>query len=104
MTVQSKSEHDGSLVMTVMVPTLDRNNAVDFREAAAKAITPDVPRVIVDCALLDFFDSSGLGALIHTHNLLSDQQRPVRLTKVGPKMLTLLEMMQVHRIFDLEKA
>ena len=104
MTVQPEFEHDGSIKLTILVQTLDRSNAADLRETAARVITAATPRMEVDCSRLDFIDSSGLGALIHTHNLLAESQRPVRLTGVGPKMLALLEFMQVHRIFELEPA
>lgn len=104
MTVQSNSEPDGSIKLTVLVKTLDRSNAADFREEAGRAINADAPRVVVDCSRLDFADSSGIGALIHTNNLLSEAQRPVCLTGVGPKILTVLEVTQVHRLFDLEPA
>jgi anti-sigma B factor antagonist len=102
MTVESKTENDGTVVLTVTVQTLDRSNASSFREVAAQAITASTARVTVDCSRMEFIDSSGLGALIHTHNQLPEDRRPVRLTGVGTKMLTLLEFMQVHRIFELE--
>jgi anti-sigma B factor antagonist len=102
MIVQSGMENDGTVVLTVVVNSLDRMNAAEFRETAAQAIAASAGPVVVDCAQLEFIDSSGLGAFLHTHNLLPEARRPVRLIGVGMKVLTILELMQVHRIFDLE--
>lgn len=102
MIVQSKNESDGTLALSVTVDSLDRSNAPDFREATAPAIAASTGLVVVDCSLLEFIDSSGLGAILNIHNLLPEHRRPVRLTKVGTKVLASLELMQVHRIFDLE--
>ena len=95
-------ESDGTMVLSVAVNSLDRVNATEFRETAAQAIAASAGPVVVDCSRLEFIDSSGLGALLHTHNLLPEARRPVRLVGVGLKVLTILELMQVHRIFDLE--
>ncbi len=85
-----------------MVDTLDRVNVIGFREEASRAIATSDGRVEVDCSKLEFIDSSGLGAFLHTHNSLIEERRPVKLTGVGAKVLTILELMQVHRIFEIE--
>jgi anti-sigma B factor antagonist len=100
--VQSKQGNDGTTVLTVMVENLDRVNAAEFREEATRAIVISNGRMAVDCSKLEFIDSSGLGAFLHTHNTLAEARRPVILTGVGAKVLTILELMQVHRIFEIE--
>jgi len=100
--VKSEHEGDGTTVLNVMVDSLDRVNVAGFREEATRAIAASSGRIEVDCAKLEFIDSSGLGAFLHTHNSLSEERRPVRLTGVGAKVLTILELMQVHRIFEIE--
>ena len=104
MKVIVKSEHggDGTTVLTVMVDSLDRVNVAGFKEEATRAIAVSQGRVEVNCSCLEFIDSSGLGAFLHTHNSLPEERRPVRLTGVGAKVLTILELMQVHRIFEIE--
>ena len=102
MIAESKKESDGSVTLQVKVDTLDRTNALEFREEAARAVGLSDGVVRVDCSRLEFIDSSGLGAFLHIHNLLPEARRPVRLTHVGSKVLTVLELMQVHRIFDLD--
>ena len=102
MIVQSSKEPDGTVVLSIVADSLDRSNAPVFRATAAQAIAASSGVVVVDCSRVEFLDSSGLGALLHAHNLLPEERRPVRLTQVGIKVLTLLELMQVHRIFALE--
>lgn len=104
MTVQSKTEPDGSITLTVLVKTLDRSNAANFREAVGRVITPDTLRVTVDCSSVDFMDSSGVGALLHAQNLLPETRRPILLANVVPRVFIALELMQVHRVFNLEPA
>ena len=102
MIVESSMESDGTLVLTVGVKTLTNANAAEFRELARPAIEAAAGRVVVDCSQLEFIDSSGVGALLHANNLLPEARRPVRLTGVGTKVLASLELMRVHRQFDLK--
>ena len=102
MIVETSQESDGAVVLTITVESMDRSNATEFREQAAKAIAASTGPVVVDCRRLEFLDSSGLGALLHAQKLLPEERRPIRLRGVGSKVLTLLELMQVHRIFALE--
>ena len=102
MVVKTNVEKDGTVVLVLTEDGLDRANAFEFREAAIQAISAAAGRVEVDCTLLEFIDSSGVGALLHTHNNLPEDRRPVRLVGVGSKVLTILELMQVHRLFELE--
>jgi anti-sigma B factor antagonist len=102
MIVQTQMNSTGSVVITVLVDSLDRVNAPDFRQEATLAVSSSTNRVEVNCESLEFIDSSGLGAFLHVHNSLPEQRRPVRLTHVGTKVMTILELMQVHRIFEVE--
>jgi anti-sigma B factor antagonist len=95
-------ETDGTMVLVLAVESLDRLNVGEFREEAAKAVAASSGRVAVDCSILEFLDSSGLGAFLHVHNLLPEERRPVVLAGVGPKVLTILELMQVHRLFEMQ--
>ncbi|MCX6878515.1 MAG: STAS domain-containing protein [Verrucomicrobia bacterium] len=101
MIVQSRQENDGTVVLTVVVDALIASRAAQFREEVDRAMVAATGRVEVDCSRLDFIDSSGVGALLHMVKLLPVGRPPVRLTGVGPKVLANLELMCVHRIFDL---
>ena len=90
------------MVLTVVARSLDVANAAECREQMRPLIEASTGRVVVDCSQFGFIDSSGVGALLHANSLLPESRRPLRLTGVGTKVLTSLEMMQVHRQFDLE--
>lgn len=90
------------MVMTVLVDSLDRLSVPEFRAEATKAVADSEGRLEIDCSTLQFIDSSGLGAFLHAHNLLGEGRQPVRLSGVGSEVLTILELMQVHRLFELQ--
>ena len=95
-------QSDGSVMLTVMVKTLTVANASEFRVLARPVIEASSGGVVVDCSELDFIDSSGVGAFLYANSLLPELRRPVRLIGVGPQVLASLELMMVHRQFDME--
>jgi anti-sigma B factor antagonist len=102
MILETTVENDGTLRLILSGATLDRALAPKFREDAAKAILETHGTVEIDCTPLEFIDSSGVGALLHAHNTLTPERRPIRLTGVGRNVVTILELMQVHRVFDVQ--
>jgi anti-anti-sigma factor len=102
MIVNPSIESNGTLVLTIVVDSLTSPRSAEFRAQADQAVVDSAGRVEVDCSQLEFIDSSGVGALLHLIRLLPEQRRPVRLTGVGKTVLANLELMCVHRIFDLE--
>lgn len=102
MIVESREESDGTVVLTILVDSLLSVNAPAFRKEADPALNASTGRVVVDCSAMEFIDSSGVAALLHANKQLPEERRPVCLTGVGRKMLAILEMMYVHRSFDLE--
>ena len=102
MIIETAVEQDGTLRIILTGATLDRALAPKFREDAARAIQNTSGTVEIDCSPLEFIDSSGVGALLHAHNSLTQERRPIRLVGVGKNVLTILELMQVHRVFDVQ--
>lgn len=102
MIIETTVDADGTLKLSLSEATLDRALAPKFREDAAKAIHASHGAVEIDCTPLEFIDSSGVGALLHAHNALTQERRPIRLVGVGRNVLTILELMQVHRVFDIQ--
>lgn len=102
MILKSNKESGGALVLTVLCNTLDISNAIAFREECTPLIESSEGNVSLNCEALKFIDSSGVGALLHINKLLPADRRPVRLVGVESKVLALLELMHVHRSFQLE--
>ncbi|MFT3990850.1 MAG: STAS domain-containing protein [Luteolibacter sp.] len=102
MILQAATESDGTLKLAILTDTLDISNETAFREECNASVADSTGPVELDCSKLNFIDSSGVGALLHINKLLSAERRPVKLTGVQPKVITLLELMHVHRSFEIE--
>jgi len=96
------TKNEGGVILKLNVSTLDRVNAPELRVIAAEAVDAESQWVEVNCSTLDFIDSSGVGALLHVNNLLAQEKRPVRLTGVSAPVLSVLELVRVHRLFAVE--
>ena len=62
---------------------------------------PDIGDVTVDLSQVDFIDSSGMGSLLSIHRRLPETHAPVRLINVRPGVQSVLELVRLHRVFDL---
>jgi anti-anti-sigma factor len=102
MITATRTEIPGDLLLTLSTDSLDVSNVRMFREELAPLVAAAVGVVEIDCSSLEFVDSSGVAAFLHVNKLLPEGRRPVRLTGVGAKVMTQLEMMHVHRSFDLQ--
>lgn len=90
------------LVISIDQAVLDRTVSGEFRQFAVEALEERSGTVTVDCSLVSFIDSSGVGALLHLNNLLPEERRPVVLQGVSPEVMTLLELLRVSHLFKLE--
>jgi anti-sigma B factor antagonist len=90
------------LKITIRVRRLDAASARDFKlecEAAWQAAT-DV--VEIDLGQVDFVDSSGIGALLSVYKRLPPQSGGVKLVRVKPAVQSVIELLRLHRIFEIQ--
>jgi anti-sigma B factor antagonist len=80
---------------------LDASTARELREELAMIWRPNVGAVTVDLSQVEFVDSSGMGSLLSIHRRLPEKHAPVRLVNVRPAVQTVLELVRLHRVFDL---
>lgn len=80
---------------------LDASTAREMREELAMIWRPDVGEVRVDLSHVEFIDSSGMGALLSIHRRLPEKHSPVKLVNVRPAVQSVLELVRLHRVFDL---
>ena len=51
--------------------------------------------------MVDFLDSSGIGALLSVYKRLTKPQSTMRLIHVKPAVQSVLELMRMHRVFEI---
>lgn len=100
--LNTSSEGD-LLRIFVTTSRLDAQVVGDFKAAVEKAWAPEVQRVEIDFEPVEFLDSSGVGALLGVYKRLPTPGQ-VRLTNLQPGVQTVIEMLRLHRVFDLADA
>ena len=93
---------NGTLHLRVKVSRLDAAAAADFKAECAAVWKPTVERLVIDLAAVDFLDSSGIGALLSVHKRLPAEKPGVTLTHVRPPVQAVIELLRLHRIFDIQ--
>ena len=91
---------DGDLRLSIELPSLDAANAGDVK-AEFKRLDAGERRVCVDLSRVEFVDSSGVGALL---SLYKQVEGKMRLERPTPTVLSVLELLRLHRVFEIEQA
>lgn len=88
------------LCITVTTARLDAHSVREFKASVEAAWSPVVRSVEIDLSAVEFLDSSGVGALLSVYKRLP-AAGSVRLENVRPAVQTVIELLRLHRIFDL---
>ena len=80
---------------------LDTSNIDAFRDTIIQSWNPTTRRVTIDCSELDFIDSSEIGALLSIRKRLSAKSEPIALLNVHANVVTIIELLRLHRVFDI---
>ena len=83
-------------------PRLDASTAASLKTHLQASLPPEVCRAVVDMSSVQFIDSSGVGVLLSIYRKLPKDNAEVVLLKVQPAVLSVLELLRLHRIFKLE--
>jgi anti-sigma B factor antagonist len=92
---------NGATVIRPSGDRLDIEVAADFRAMLLSLIDQGHRRLVIDLADVGFIDSSGLGALVSALKTLkrSEDGGDVRLARVQPPVVSLLEIIRLNRVF-----
>ena len=93
-------QRDGHVVVH-LAGDLDVATAPRVRAALLEALACS-PNVVVECAALDFLDSTGLGVLIAARTRARTAGGSLLLTGVRPQLERLLAVTGVDRLFRIE--
>ncbi len=93
---------DGSaLKITLKVPRLDAAVARGFKQECEEAWADGINAVEIDLGVVQFIDSSGIGALLSIYKKLPAGSASVRLLRATPEVQSVIELLRLHRIFEL---
>jgi anti-anti-sigma factor len=99
-TILDSRRDAGTLYLEVKVAQLDAAAARKVKEAFSGLPLPGVGAVVVDLRPVEFVDSSGIGALLNLYKRLPAGST-VRLQGVQPAVQTVLELLRLHRVFEI---
>lgn len=97
----SSANRNTRLNCLLNVPRFDATVAPRFKEALRSAWKPTLRTVVLDFRHVNFIDSSGVGALLSVQKMLPADAEPVTLSHVGKPVAEVLELLRLHRVFNL---
>jgi anti-sigma B factor antagonist len=99
--MQSTVEQFGDVtVMTINAEQLDAGNADDLRQEVAPALK-DCRKLVLDLGRVRFVDSRGCGAILSFLKAVSANQGDLKLCGVDRHVLTVFELIRLHRICEI---
>jgi anti-anti-sigma factor len=94
---------DGAtLHLVVKVARLGAAEARGFKQESEAIWSDAVTAVEIDLGGVLFIDSSGIGALLSVYKKLPAGTPSVKLTNVTATVQSVIELLRLHRIFELE--
>ncbi|MBI4663079.1 MAG: STAS domain-containing protein [Verrucomicrobia bacterium] len=100
-----KIQQAGETLQISEISELSAANSQAFRDRVRATIPAQVKTIEIDLAATSFMDSCGLGALIALYKSYSNSGAGVtiRLVNPTPPVQQLIELTQMHRLFEVEK-
>ena len=92
---------EGTLRAEVGVARLDASSARDFKKQVDTLWSDKVTGVEFDFSRVEFVDSSGVGALLGVYKRLPAGSASVRLVNVKAPVQSVIELLRLHRIFEI---
>ena len=89
---------DDILVLTPCDHIIDASSAADFKGQLAAWIQEGNTRILLNLSLVEFIDSSGLGAIISLLKLLPGKG-DICLCCIGDQVMSLFKLTRMDRIF-----
>lgn len=88
------------LDIKVKIPRLEASCTSEFKSILERTWLPSIKTVTVDCQTIDFIDSSGIGALLSIQKRMQGE-RAVTLKNTKPTVISVIELLRLHRVFNL---
>lgn len=88
-----------TLIVFLNISILDASYAADIKAELKTLDVEECERVIIDMENVTFIDSSGIGALLSFYKQIGS---PLTLRYPTPAVLSVLELLRLHRVFEIE--
>jgi len=92
-------ELQGVLIATPQVDRLDVRTVPEFREEMDRVIG-NYTKVVLNMELINFVDSTGLGALMSCIRKLSQRNGGLRLVGLQQQVTAMFRLVRMHKIFE----
>lgn len=90
---------DSTLEVILSVEALDASNATEIKAELKQLQLEGRERAVVDIGQVNFIDSSGIGALLSFYKQMNQR---LTLRNPTPTVLSVLELLRLHRILEIE--
>jgi anti-sigma B factor antagonist len=90
-------------IIGILVKELDASNVGEFKHAMS-SILETSSKVVIDLSLLQFVDSSGLGALLSCLRQMTAKEGDLKLCGMTRQVRATFELVRMHRIFDIRET
>lgn len=91
-----------AILIAVHRARMDAASAPRFKDVVGKVWTDSLKSAVIDLAAVDFIDSSGVGALLSVLRRLPQGEGTVTLRAMKPQVLSVIELLRLHRVFQIE--
>ncbi len=94
-------EERGDAVVISPQGDLHRETAEGFQIVTDELLGAGRQYFVVDLGEVSFVDSAGLGALVRLYKRVRIGEGDVRLARVSPNVMQILELTRLNRVFDI---
>ena len=94
-------EERGDAVVISPQGDLHRETAEGFQIVTDELLGAGRQYFVVDLGGVSFVDSAGLGALVRLYKRVRIGEGDVRLARVSPNVMQILELTRLNRVFDI---
>ncbi len=99
MQIESKNVNN-TLVLTLQEKRLDASQAASLKDLLSEFINADNPNIAVNFSVVEFVDSSCLGALVSCLKLMGSRGR-LTLFSLNAPVIAMFKMTRMDRVFML---
>jgi len=90
-----------NITVLILSGRFDALMAKEFKASIAGLIETRQVKIVLDMTLVDFIDSSGLGALVGSMKGVTKEQGEIKIAGLTREVHTIFELTRLHRILDI---